>query len=100
MLRDAEVLVEIRRVHEATNCLYGAENVWWQLNREGITVARCTVVRLMRKDGRQGVVRGKRCRTTVADDQAQRPVDLVDRDAVAETTIGLFKTEKIRREGP
>ena len=79
-LRDAELLVEIRRVHEATKRLYGAEKVWWQLRREGIEVARCTVERLMRKDGRQGVVRGKRRFTTVADERAQRPADLVDRD--------------------
>ena len=36
--------------------------------REGICVARCTVERLMKKLGMQGIRRGKRCRTTIAND--------------------------------
>ncbi|WP_415834817.1 IS3 family transposase, partial [Kerstersia similis] len=40
--------------------------VWHQLQREGIAVARCTVERLMRRLGLQGVRRGKRVRTTMA----------------------------------
>jgi putative transposase len=32
--------------------------VWRQLNREGISVARCSVERLMRQEGLRGVVRG------------------------------------------
>ncbi len=35
--------------------VYGADKVWLQLNREGVTVARCTVERLMRLQGLQGV---------------------------------------------
>ena len=42
-------------------------------------VARCTVERLMRDLGLRGVTRGKPKRTTVADDAAQRPRDLVER---------------------
>ena len=67
-------------MHRHSNGLYGAEKVWRQLRREGIEVARCTVERLMRSDGLQGVVRGKRRRTTIADQCAGRPSDLVDRD--------------------
>ena len=64
--RDRQVGVEIRRVWEENYCVYGARKVWRQLNREGISVAtRCTVERLMRCMGVQGVVRGKRIRTTV-----------------------------------
>lgn len=44
-LRDQQLLAGIRRVHQAN---YGARKVWKQLNREGVTVARCTVERLMR----------------------------------------------------
>jgi putative transposase len=44
---------------------------------------RCAVQRLMRADGLQGVVRGRRRRTTIPADQASRPVDLVDRDFTA-----------------
>jgi len=53
--------------------------VWRQLNREGVTVARCTVERLMRSQALQGVRRGKRVRTTIADDAADRPLDRVNR---------------------
>ena len=35
-------------------CVYGVRKVWRQLGREGIKVARCTVVRLMGEMGLQG----------------------------------------------
>ena len=38
---------------------YGADKVWRQLNREGHPVARCTVERLMKRQGLQGINRGK-----------------------------------------
>jgi len=60
--------------------LYGATKMWAHLEREGITVARCTVERLMRTNGWQGVVRSKRVRTTEADPAATRAPDLVDRE--------------------
>lgn len=82
-VRDAELIAEVRRVHEQSNGLYGADKVWRQLQRDGIKVARCTVERLMRREGLQGVVRGKRRRTTVADQAAVRPADLVDRNFTA-----------------
>ena len=59
--------------------VYGARKVWRQLHREAFTVARCTVERLMHSLGLQGVIRGARCRTTIADDRADRPSDLVNR---------------------
>jgi putative transposase len=82
-LSDERLLVEIRRVHAQSRGLYGARKVWWQLRREGILAGRCTVERLMRRHGVQGVVRGKRRRTTIPDQQAERPRDLVDRDFTA-----------------
>ena len=60
--------------------VYGARKMWRQLQRERIPVARCTVERLMRELGLSGVVRGKVRRTTVPDESAPRPADLVDRD--------------------
>ena len=36
--------------------VYGADKVWHQLHREGIAVARCTVERLMQRQGLRGVV--------------------------------------------
>ena len=54
--------------------------VWRQLNREGISVARCTVERLMRQEGLRGVVRGGyKSITTPAKEPDDRP-DLVDRN--------------------
>ena len=63
--------------------MYGARKVWRQLRRDGITVARCTVERLMGELGLRGVVRGKPKRTTIADPQAERPADLVNRQFAA-----------------
>ncbi len=80
VLRDQRLLVEIRRAYEASRRRYGSRKVWRQLKREGISVARCTVERLMRQEGLRGVVRGKRVFTTQADESAQRPDDLVERD--------------------
>jgi len=77
--RDGELRAEIGRVHAANFGVYGARKVWRQLGREDIVVARCTVERLMRSMRLQGVVRGRRCRTTIADDAAQRPLDRVQR---------------------
>lgn len=74
---------DIERVWHENRMVYGARKVWRQLNREGIEVARCTVERLMRQMGLRGVVRGKRVRTTIPDDLADRPMDLVHRDFTA-----------------
>ncbi len=59
--------------------VYGADKVWKQLARERMTVARCTVERLMRRQGLRGVVRGKVVRTTVSDRKAPCPMDKVHR---------------------
>ena len=81
--RDVELKSEIRRVWEENFQVYGARKVWRQLNRERIAVARCTVERLMRRLGLQGVVRGRSCRTTVGDAAADRPADRVNRQFTA-----------------
>ena len=77
--RDAQLCEHIARVHAENFGVYGARKVWLQLNREGITVARCTVERLMKVLGLQGVRRGKVKRTTIADPAATRANDLVGR---------------------
>lgn len=82
--RDAVLCREIRRVWKANREVYGVRKVWRQLRREGVKVARCTVERLMRKMGLQGVVRGRKPRTTVPDKMAERPRDLVDRKFTAD----------------
>ena len=82
--RDGELRVRIRRVWESNFGVYGARKVWRQLQREGVGVARCTVERLMRQEGLKGVVRGETKRTTIPDDSAARPADLVDRSFEAD----------------
>jgi transposase InsO family protein len=81
--RDAEMEIEIRRAWEENFRVYGARKVWRQLNREQIRIARCTTERLMKKLGLQGVKRGKGYKTTIADDSAARPADLVQREFIA-----------------
>ncbi|WP_406729395.1 IS3 family transposase [Streptomyces sp. GD-15H] len=68
-------------VNSPSGC--GARKIWRELNRQGHTVARCTVERLMRELGIAGAVRGKRVITTIPDQQAERAPDRVARDCVA-----------------
>jgi len=79
-IRDERLKVEIARVHAENFGVYGARKLWHQLNREGIEVARCTVERLMGELSLQGIRRGKRRRTTIADETGPRPADLVERN--------------------
>jgi transposase InsO family protein len=82
-VRDVALKMKIRHDHQEHFGVYGVRKLWRQLLREGVQVARCTVERLMRELGLKGVVRGKRTRTTVPDETAERPVDLVRRDFLA-----------------
>ena len=81
--RDAGLCEAIQRVWDENFQVYGTRKVWQQLNREAPPVARCTVRRLMRKLGLQGVVRGRTCRTTIPQETSDRPRDLVDRNFTA-----------------
>jgi len=56
-------------------------------------MARCTVERLMSELGLQGVVRGRRCRTTIADEVADRPLDRVNRQFQASRRNQLWVAE-------
>ena len=77
--RDMAMKVEIRRVFNENFQVYGVRKVWRQLQREGFDVARCTVARLMRKMGLQGIIRGKPVKTTLSDKSAPCPLDRVNR---------------------
>ncbi|MDI3316005.1 MAG: IS3 family transposase, partial [Mycobacterium sp.] len=82
-VRDEQLKQHIRQVWEANYQVYGAHKVWRQLNRQGVTVARCTVERLMRELGIRGVRRGKKVRTTIRSDGHERAADLLKRDFTA-----------------
>ncbi len=59
--------MHIRRIWQDNYEVYGARKIWLQLLRERQATARCTVERLMRARGLQGVTRGKTVKTTQAD---------------------------------
>ena len=90
VIRDAELLAKIRRVHAQNYGVYGARKVWHQLHREAIQVARCTVERLMKADGLHGVIRGATICTTKPDAAAPRPEDLVERQFSAQRPNQLW----------
>jgi putative transposase len=91
--REAQICPEIERVWHANRRVYGAKKVWKPLHRDGITVARCTVARVMRRLGLRGVVRGRRTRTTIPDALAARPQDLVQRNFTAERPNQLWVSD-------
>ncbi len=91
--RDARLAPAIERVWDDNLQVYGADKVWRQMNREGVTVARCTVERLMRRLGLRGVRRGKGVRTTVADPKAPCPLDKVNRQFRAERPNQLWVSD-------
>jgi transposase InsO family protein len=91
--RDITLRTEIRRVYEENFRVYGVRKVWRQLLREGIAVARCTVARLMRAMGLQGVVRGKRVRTTTSNAAAPCPLDRVNRQFKAPRPNALWVSD-------
>jgi putative transposase len=92
--RDEELCSEIQRVWVSNRRVYGVRKVWRQLKRDRITVARCTVARLMRELGLRGAVRGRRARTTIpAELAADRPLDLVERNFRAERPNQLWVSD-------
>jgi putative transposase len=91
--RDLTLKTEIRRVYEENFRVYGVRKVWRQLLREGIAVARCTVARLMRTMGLQGVVRGKKVRTTISNAAIPCPLDRVNRQFKAPRPNALWVSD-------
>lgn len=77
--RDLELKPQIARVFAENFAVYGVRKVWRQMRREQISLARCTVERLMRQMGLRGVIRGKPVRTTISDKAAPCPRDHVNR---------------------
>ena len=83
----------IERVWQANLQVYGADKVWKQMNREAISVARCTVERLMQRLGLQGARRGKTVRTTVPDRSMPCPLDRVNRQFNADRPNRLWVSD-------
>jgi transposase InsO family protein len=91
--RDEMLMPEIQRVWHANMQVYGAKKVWRQLNREAVTVARCTIERLMKHLGLEGVRRGKVVRTTVPDHAVPCPLDRVNRQFKADRPNQLWVSD-------
>jgi transposase InsO family protein len=116
--RDGVLQAIIRRIWNENQRVFGLRKVWKQMGREQLHAARCRLRRLMRATG-------DRCDTDTGDlvhhsDRGTQYLsiryterladagielsvgsrgDAYD-NALAETVIGLFKTEVIRRRGP
>lgn len=91
--RDIALKIEIRRVFEDNFRVYGVRKIWRQLQREGFDVARCTVSRLMRSMGLQGIIRGKPVKTTFPDKSAPSPLDRVNRQFKAPAPNRLWVSD-------
>jgi putative transposase len=85
--RDGQVaaLIAAQREQNRFGRSLGSRKMWLRLRSQGHDVARCTVERIMRQRGWEGARRGRRVRTTIADEHAARPADRVERhfDAAA-----------------
>ena len=84
---------DIERVWQSNKQVYGADKVWKQMKREGFCIARCTVERLMKRLGLQGVRRGKVVRTTISDAKTPCPLDRVNRQFKADRPNQLWVSD-------
>ena len=91
--QDSALKPEIARVFAENFAVYGVRKVWRQMMREGVSVARCTVARLMREMGLAGVIRGKPVRTTISDKAAPCPLDHVNRQFYAPAPNRLWVSD-------
>ena len=80
---NAETLKTVKRVHDESKGRYGSRKVWRKLRRKDGGPARCTVERLMLKQGLQGVSRGRKT-NTIPDPTRPCPHDKVNRKFKAE----------------
>ena len=77
-VEDEVLLAEVVRVHAENYGVYGRRKIHAQMNREGFEIGRDRCERLMRQAGIAGVVRGKKPRTTVADEKADLVLDALE----------------------
>ena len=85
VLRDGQIvdLILAERARQKLVARFGARKMWLHLRSRGHDVARCTIERLYAQQGWVGALRAKKIRTTIPDDSAGRPTDLVDRQFFA-----------------
>jgi putative transposase len=88
--RDEQLKPVIADLHEVNYGVYGVRKMHAALHRDGVQVGRDQTARLMRELGLAGVRRGRPKRTTIRDQAAQRPADLVNREFRAERPDRLW----------
>ena len=80
---DAVIIDALLATRGTPEGLYGRRKMTHHLRRQGLEVAFCTVDRLMRDLGLNGVRRGKGTRTTVPSKDGHRAEDLLHRNFTA-----------------
>lgn len=91
--QDAIDRKKIKDAFDDSGKRYGARKIWHELRRTNHDVARCTVERLMKAMGIQGVVRGQKPITTNPDTSQPCPDDKVNRDFTASMPNQLWVSD-------
>ncbi len=92
-IRDAVMMPILLAIWISNRKVYGAHKLWKAARRAGHDIGRDQTARLMRRLDIRGVSRSRRVRTTVPDEQASRPADLVERDFTADRPNRLWVTD-------
>jgi putative transposase len=93
-LRDAVLMQALMVLWVANRKVYGAHKLWKAARRAGHDIGRDQVARLMRELGIEGISRRrKKVFTTVADPDALRAPDLVNRTFTADRPDALWVTD-------
>jgi len=88
---DKHLMEQIKQIWRDSGCRYGIRKVWHKLKQDGLPkLGRCTVERLMKQLGIQGVWRGKGKITTRQRDDQHKPNDLVKRNFTADAPNKLW----------
>ena len=88
---DKHLMEQIKQIWQDSGCRYGIRKIWHKLKQDGLPkLARCTVERLMKQMGVQGVWRGKGKITTKQRDDQDKPNDLVKRNFTADAPNKLW----------
>lgn len=91
---NAALAERIREIHHRSKGTYGYPRVHAELRALGVRCSRKRVARLMRKDGLQGCIRGRRRKRTTRQDPLAIPApDLVERNFTAPTPNKLWTAD-------
>jgi putative transposase len=92
-MRDAVMMPILLTLWTANRKVYSAHKLWKAARRASHDIGRDQTARLTRRLEIRGVAQSRRVRTTVRDDEATRPADLVKRDFTADRPNLLWVTD-------